>query len=162
MQFGGYPVAVCVCVCVPLSCVQLFATPWTVATRLLCPWDSPGKNTGVGCHVLLQGIFWTQGLNPDLLHCRQLRYRLSHLGSTSGASGKESAHRGSRLNRCRLIPGSGRSFGEGNDNPPQYSCLGNPVNRVVWWATVHGTTKSDVTEQLSTHTHTHTHGSHFN
>ena len=37
-------------------------------TRLLCPWDSPGKNTGVGCHFLLQGIFQTQGLNPCLLH----------------------------------------------------------------------------------------------
>ena len=36
--------------------------------RLLCPWDSPGKNTGVGCHVLLQGIFPTQGLNLRLLH----------------------------------------------------------------------------------------------
>ena len=36
-------------------------------TRLFCPWDSPGKNTGVGCHVLLQGIFLTQGLNPCLL-----------------------------------------------------------------------------------------------
>ena len=35
--------------------------------RLLCPWDSPGKNTGVGCHALLQGIFPTQGLNPCLL-----------------------------------------------------------------------------------------------
>ena len=34
--------------------------------RLLCPWDSPGKNTGVGCHALLQGIFQTQGLNPGL------------------------------------------------------------------------------------------------
>ena len=44
-----------------LSRVQLFAT------RLLCPWDSPGKNTGVGCHALLQGIFPTQGLNPHLL-----------------------------------------------------------------------------------------------
>ena len=33
--------------------------------RLLCPWDSPGKNTRVGCHSLLQGIFLTQGLNPD-------------------------------------------------------------------------------------------------
>ena len=33
-------------------------------TRLLCPWDPPGKNTGVGCHSLLQGIFQTQGLNP--------------------------------------------------------------------------------------------------
>ena len=37
-------------------------------TRLLCPWDSPGKNTGMGCHALLQGIFWTQGSNPSLLH----------------------------------------------------------------------------------------------
>ena len=35
-------------------------------TRLLCPWDSPGKNTGVGCHFLLQGIFLTQGLNQSL------------------------------------------------------------------------------------------------
>ena len=34
---------------------------------LLCPWDSPGKNTGVGCHALLQGIFPTQGLNSNLL-----------------------------------------------------------------------------------------------
>ena len=37
-------------------------------TRLLHPWDSPGKNTGVGCHALLQGIFPTQGLNPHLLY----------------------------------------------------------------------------------------------
>ena len=36
--------------------------------RLLCPWASPGKNTGAGCHALLQGIFSTQGLNPGLLH----------------------------------------------------------------------------------------------
>ena len=39
-------------------------------TRLLCPWNSPGKNTGVGCHSLLQGIFPTQGPNPSLPHCR--------------------------------------------------------------------------------------------
>ena len=43
-----------------LSCVRLFATPWTVPTRPLCPWNSPGKNTGVGCHSLFQGIFPTQ------------------------------------------------------------------------------------------------------
>ena len=36
------------------------------------------------------------------------------------------------------IPGSGRSPGEGNDNPPQYSCLGNPMDREAWWAAVHG------------------------
>ena len=40
-------------------------------TRLLRQWDFPGKNTGVGCHFLLQEIFPTQGLNPGLLHCRQ-------------------------------------------------------------------------------------------
>ena len=37
-------------------------------TRFLCPWDLPGKNTKVGCHSLLQGIFLTQGSNPSLLH----------------------------------------------------------------------------------------------
>ena len=37
--------------------------------RLLCPWDSPGKNTGVGCHALLKGLFLTQRLNPCLLCC---------------------------------------------------------------------------------------------
>ena len=43
------------------------------------PWNSPGKNTGVGCHALLQGIFLAQGLNLGLLHCRQILYHLSHL-----------------------------------------------------------------------------------
>jgi len=41
-----------------------------------------------------------------------------------------------------LIPGSGRSPGGGNDNPLQYSCLGNPMDRGAWWATVHRVTKS--------------------
>ena len=41
-------------------------------TRLLCPWDSPGKNTGVGSHSLLHGIFPTQGLNPGPLNYRQI------------------------------------------------------------------------------------------
>ena len=61
-----------------LRCVRLFATP---PTRLLCPWDFPGKSTGVGCHALLQGIFPTQGSNLGLLHCRQMLYPLSHQGS---------------------------------------------------------------------------------
>ena len=43
-------------------------------TRLLCPWESPGENTGVGCHALLRGIFLTQGLNPCLLHHRRILY----------------------------------------------------------------------------------------
>ena len=46
-----------------------------------------------------------------------------------------------------LIPGSGRSPGEGDGNPFQYSCLGNPMDRGAWWATVYGVTKSQT--QLS-------------
>ena len=64
-----------------LSGVRLFVTPWTVAYQAPLSWDFPGKSTGVGCHCLLQGIFLTQGLNPGLLHCRQMLYRLSHQGS---------------------------------------------------------------------------------
>ena len=52
-----------------------------MAHRLLCPWDIPDKNTGVGCHFLLQGIFLTPGLNPSLLHCRLIFYGQSHQGS---------------------------------------------------------------------------------
>ena len=44
----------------------------------LRPWDSPGKDTGVGCHFPLQGIFPTQGSNLGLLHCRQILYQLNH------------------------------------------------------------------------------------
>ena len=49
--------------------------------RLLCPWNSPNKNTGVGSHSLFQGIFPTQGWNPGLLYWRQILYCLSHQGS---------------------------------------------------------------------------------
>ena len=49
--------------------------------RLFCPWDSPGKNTGVGSPALLQGIFPSQGLNVGFLHCRRILYHLSHQGS---------------------------------------------------------------------------------
>ena len=78
MRFFPIVSCVCVCVCVrvrahtrtcthALSHVWLFATPWTVARWFLCPWKFSGKNTGVGCHFLLQGIFPTQRLNPHLL-----------------------------------------------------------------------------------------------
>ena len=62
-------------------------------TRVLCPWNSTGKHTGVCCSSLLQGIFPTQGSNPGLLHRRQIFYHLSHQGSHLPphlpASGKE-------------------------------------------------------------------------
>ena len=50
-------------------------------TRLLCPWHSPGKNTGEGRRFLLQEIFPTQGSNPRLLHYRQILYHPSHQGT---------------------------------------------------------------------------------
>ena len=56
----------CVYVCAQL-CLTLWS-PGLYPTSLLCPWDFPGKNTGVGCYFLLQGIFPTQGSNPCLLH----------------------------------------------------------------------------------------------
>ena len=48
-----------------------------LCNSFICPWNSPGKNIGVGYHSLLQGIFPTQGSNPGLLLCRQILYHLS-------------------------------------------------------------------------------------
>ena len=55
-----------------ISHIQLFAAPWTIAHQALnrIHRDSPGKNTGAGCHALLQGIFPIQVSNPGLPHCR--------------------------------------------------------------------------------------------
>ena len=54
------------CVLSCFSHVQLLSTLWTVA-RLLCPWESPGKNTGVDCHALLQGDLPNPGIKPTSL-----------------------------------------------------------------------------------------------
>ena len=73
----------CVWVCLSLSSVWLFATPWTVAYQAPLSVGYSRKNTGVGCHFFLQGIFPTQGSNPCLLHSRQILHLLSHLRSLS-------------------------------------------------------------------------------
>ena len=52
----------------------------TLCDSVICPWNSPGKNTGVGCHFLLQRIFLTQGSKPHLLHWRQILHCLSYQG----------------------------------------------------------------------------------
>ena len=68
----------CVCMLSCFSHFQLFATLWTVPHQTpLSPWDLTGKNTGVGCHSLLQAIFPTQGLNSCLL--RFLRWQAGSL-----------------------------------------------------------------------------------
>ena len=79
----------CVCVCMCVVCVSspscLTLPPYGLEpARLICPEfprNSPGKNAGVGCHSLLQGIFSTQGSNLGFLHCRQILYHLRDQGS---------------------------------------------------------------------------------
>ena len=66
--------------CQSLSCIWLFVTPWTIVHQAPLSMEFPSKNTGVGCHPLLQGIFLTQGSNLGLLHCRQILYSLNHQG----------------------------------------------------------------------------------
>ena len=72
------------CVLSHFSCVWLFTTLWNVACQLLCPRDSSGKKTGVGCHALLQGIFLIQGWNPNTYIFAK------YLGFPGDISGKES------------------------------------------------------------------------
>ena len=104
--------------------------------RLLCPWNSLGKNTGVGCHFLLQGNFLTQGLNPGLLHYRQILYCLSHQGSPVASF---------HIYMDLYIYPWRRKW-------HQFSCLGNPMDGGAWWATVQGVAKgSDTTEHTCTH-----------
>ena len=71
-------------------------------------------------------------------------------GLRNGSAGKESSCNAGDTGDAGSIPGSGRSAGERNDNPLQYSCLGNTMDRGAWWATVQRVTESDTTEQLST------------
>ena len=72
------------CVWKSLSHVWFFKIPWTVDARPPCPWNSPGKNPGVGSHSLLQGDLPNQGTESGslgLLTCRQILYHLSHQGN---------------------------------------------------------------------------------
>ena len=109
----------CPTLCSPIDC----SLPGSSAHGI------PGKNTGASCHFLHQGIFLTQGSNSRLLHWQICSLPLSHqnLPANVGDAG--------------LIPGSEISPGEENGNPLQYSCLGNPMDRRTWWATVHRVTK---------------------
>ena len=66
------------------------------------------------------------------------------MGGLSSSDGKQSAF---NVGDLGSLPGSGRSPGEGNGNPLQYSCLENPMDRGAWWDTVHGVSKSQT--QLS-------------
>ena len=69
-----------VCVLVIESCPAL-RPHGLESSRILCPWDFSGRNTGVGCHFLLQETFPTQGLNPGLLYWQEGSLPLSYQGS---------------------------------------------------------------------------------
>ena len=128
-------------------------------TRLPLPWDSPGKNTGVGCHFLLQYMkvkneseVAHSSLTPsDPMDCslpgcsvrgifqaRVLEW-VAIAGFPTGSDGQASV---CNTGDPGSIPGSGRSSGEGNGNPLQYPCLENPMDRGAWRAVVHGVEKS--------------------
>ena len=103
---------------------------------------------------LLQGIFPTPRLNPGLLHCRQILYRLSSKGSPSQVAlvvkknktkqkkNKKTPANAGGIRDMGLISGLGRSPGGEHSNPLQYPCLENPTDRGAWRATVHEAAKS--------------------
>ena len=99
--------------------------------RLLCVWNFPGKNTGVGCRFLLQGTFPTQGLNPALLPLDFFLLTEPPVKPKNfyGTMVKNLPANADDLRDAGSIPGSGRGPGVRNDSPLQYSCLENSMNR---------------------------------
>ena len=92
--FGPLVPFVCFCISIMGACVLSRSVGSTSSqpcglqpARLLCPWDSPGKNTGGGCHALLQGTFPSQGLNPHLLWLLHGRLILCHWATRKAHSG---------------------------------------------------------------------------
>ena len=125
---------------------------WNQSRQLLLQWqDQIGRLPQSALSTL--GPSWVTALSqtPKPLEVIVLGYQVS-LGFPSGAVVKNPP---ANAEYVGWIPGPGRSPGEGNGNPLQYSCLGNTMARGAWRATVHGVTKSWT--QLSTHVHTHTH-----
>ena len=114
-------------------------------TRLLCPWDSPGKNTGVGCHFLLQcmkvksesEVAWSCPTLHDPMDCsppgssvhRIFQARVLEWGAIAFSDG-DCSHEIKRrlLLRRKVMTNLDSIFGEGNGTPLQYSCLENPMD----------------------------------
>ena len=116
-------------------------------TRLPHPWDSPGKNTGVGCHFLLQCMKvkskWEVAQSVHGIFQARVLYWVA-ISSSRGSSQPRDPTCFSCIGRQILYQLSPREahFMYSNGNPLQYSCLENLMDRGAWWAAVHGVTKS--------------------
>ena len=135
-----------------------FATPWTVA----CPWDFPGKNSEVGCHFLLQGIFLIQGLNLHLLHWQVDCFTtvppgkpiivISHIQRGREKTFSNLRSRTSLVAQMVKNPPAKQETWvqslnwedplEKGENPLWFSGLKYSMDRGAWQATVHGVTNS--------------------
>ena len=113
--------------------------------------DSPGKNTGVGYHALLQGVLPKSIIEPRSPTFQagslpseppgQPKHGSAHIGFPDGTNVKKLPASEEDARDEGLFSGLGRSPGEGNGNSLQYSCLGNPIDRGAWRATVRGVTR---------------------
>ena len=128
-------------------------------------WDTPkylGENCNDACdlpaHVLTLWCFPTPATSSLVLWTRmefspvQSNTNYPELGFLGGAVVKNMSVNAGDARDRGSIPGSGWSPGGGNGNPPQCSCLENPMDRGTWRAVVHGVTKSWTRQQLSPHT----------
>ena len=143
-----------------LSHLQLFASAWTEACQAPLSMEF-SMNTGVGCHFLFQEIFLTQGLNPGLLHCRQIPY---HLSAAATAKSLQSCptRRPHRQQPTRLLcpwDSPGKSTGVGchcllqcmkvkSESEVAQSCptLGDPMDCSLPGSSLHGIFQARVLE----------------
>ena len=114
------PRACCAC-CVAL--VLSLGPHGLKPTRLLCPWDSPGKDTGVGCHFLLQGIFLTQGSNLRLLCLLHWQ-----VGSLPRASPRNP------YTKPQKTPKPKQSWEKRTNLEVSYTLISNYTSGLPWWS----------------------------
>ena len=122
--------------CAVLSCSVVSNTLWPYGlqpTRLLCPWDFPGKNTGMGCHSLFQGIFPTQGSNPLLPHWHADSLPLSHQGNPQGHSPPPQRHPLFAYYARAPLKASRCSWWGSDRSPPQRSPATSWQYRATSW-----------------------------
>ena len=129
-------------------CLEIASDPasWRARFHRTVPPGLQMLIAGPGCHL----CFWCMAYRWEVTPClswtnliewfTELKLTLSSLlGFPGGSEVKASA---CNVGDLDSIPGLGRSRGEGNGNPLQYSCLVNPMDGGAWWATVHGVAKS--------------------